>query len=147
MFGDHTKYGLDLPHIGAARQLLHALHVEHPLSDSVTLSALHGLYGLPAVAEDLVSCAMLTSACFKANTTASRTLAHALVPALRGLLAHAQPAHWKYPTKPYPRNKRKDRVWLTWTLTKIEKALKAQKAPHEWLSEWREKTGHAKLAT
>lgn len=147
VFANHSKYGVDLPSEQAARQLLHSLHNEQPLQESITLSALLAVYKLPPVSDDLVSCAMLTSACFKANTPQSITVAKALVPSLQGLLANANPAEWKYPTDPHARNQNKHLTWLTWTLTKIEKALSKQKQPSDWLRKWREESGHAQIAT
>ncbi|GJE86726.1 hypothetical protein PsYK624_028070 [Phanerochaete sordida] len=147
VFTDHPKYGVDLTDALAARQLLHALHVEHPLQDAITLSALHAVYKLPAVAQDFVACAMLTSACFKAATPEALTVANALVPALQELAAKDSPAAWAYPTDPQARNQRKDKAWLTWTLTKIEKALTKQSQPVDWLKQWREQAGHAQVAT
>ena len=146
VFADHSKYGIDLPHAQAARQLLHSLHNEQPLQESITLSALLAAYKLPPVSEDLVSCAMLTSACFKASTPESLAVANALVPALQGLLAKADPASWTYPTDPAVRNTSKHLTWLTWTLTKIEKALAKQNQPVDWLRTWREQSGHAQIA-
>lgn len=147
VFSDHPKYGVDLTDKKVARQLLHSLHVEHPLQESITLSALHGVYKLPAISQDLVSCAMLTSACFKAGTPESLTVANALVPALQELLQKTKPEVWAYPTDPSARNQRKDKAWLTWTLTKIEKALSKQNQPFDWLKQWREQSGHVQVAT
>lgn len=147
VFSDHPKYGVDLVDPKAARQLLHSLHVEHPLEKSITLSALYGIYKLPAISNDLVACAMLTSACFKAATPESLTVANALVPVLQDLLSKTKPEAWVYPTDPLQRNQRKDKAWLTWTLNKIEKALNKQNQPFDWLRQWREQSGHVQVAT
>ncbi|KAI0088765.1 hypothetical protein BDY19DRAFT_993604 [Irpex rosettiformis] len=140
VFSDHSKYGFNLNHLPAARHLLHSLHVEHPLEDSVTLSALYGVYKLPAISSDLISCAMLTSALFKAKTEESLIVANALVPELKLLLKKTHPAKMAYPTDPVIRNQKnnKEKAWLKWTLLKIEKALEAQKQPVDWLKTWRE---------
>lgn len=140
MFSNHSKYGFDLDHLPAARQLLHSLHVEHPLEDSVTLSALYGVYKLPAISSDLVSCAMLTSALFKAKTEDSLVVANVLVPELKGLLEKTSPQEMAYPVDPQAKNQKgsKEKAWLRWTLLKIEKALEAQKQPVDWLKRWRE---------
>lgn len=147
VFADHPKYGFDLTSPQAARSLLHALHTKHPLEDTITLSALYGAYKLPAISSDLVSCAMLTSACFKANTPESLTVADALVPSLQKMLAKTNPKKMEYPTDPAKRVQLKERAWLTWTLTKIEKALSKQDKPMDWLRKWREASGHAQIAT
>ncbi|KAI0684566.1 hypothetical protein BC835DRAFT_1389278, partial [Cytidiella melzeri] len=91
VFSDHSKYGFDLNHLPAARHLLHSLHVEHPLEKSIVLSALYGVYKLPAISSDLVSCAMVTAACFKAKTEESLVIAQALVPELKDLLEKTRP--------------------------------------------------------
>lgn len=147
VFADHTKYGVDLPNQSAARQLLHSLHSEHPLQQSITLSALLAVYKLPSISDDLVSCAMLTSACFKANTPQSITVAKALVPSLQDLLAKNKPKKWRYPAEPSVRNESKHLAWLVWTLAKVEKALTKQNQPYDWLRKWREQSGHTQIAT
>ena len=72
VFANRPKYGMDLASPATGRRLLHALHAHHPLSASVTLGALYGLYRLPPLASDPIACALLLSACLRA-TTASAT--------------------------------------------------------------------------
>ena len=43
--------------------------------------------------------------------------------------------------------KTKERVWLTWSLTKIETALRKQEQECDWLKAWREQSGHTQVAT
>ena len=144
VFSDHSKYGFNLDYLPAARQLLHSLHVERPLEDSVTLSALYGVYKLPAISSDLVSCALFTSALFKAKTEESLVVASALVPELKILLDRTAPEKMAYPVDKFTRSRQgsKEKIWLRWTLLKIEKALEAQKQPVDWLKTWR----HASLS-
>ncbi|KAH9933273.1 hypothetical protein B0H21DRAFT_825823 [Amylocystis lapponica] len=149
VFSDHPKYGFDLSSLPVARRLLHSLHTEHPLQDSITLTALFGVYKLPAVSSDLVSCAMLTSACFKHGTQQSLTVAREMVPHLKGLLEKVEPRTMQLPRESVERAKdaSKEKAWLAWTLTKIERALNKEGVEHSWLSQWRQASGHAQLAT
>ncbi|THH21231.1 hypothetical protein EW146_g315 [Bondarzewia mesenterica] len=160
VFSDRPKYGLDLASPKAARRLLHSLHAEHPLSSSITLAALYRLYGLPALATDPVACALLTSACLRvakpiptnSNTEidtkgterkSARTVANALVPALKDVLES---------TKPMPIKGQKglgkdgevtrERVWMKWCLRKIEKALVGKGEDAEWVHKWRIRSGY-----
>jgi len=143
VFSDHSKYGFNLNYLPAARHLLHSLHVEHPLENSITLSALYGIYKLPAISSDLVSCAMLTAACFKAKSEDSLVVAKALVPELKNLLTKTKPKKMAYPEDKYTRSLKgnKEKAWLRWALLKVEKALQAHNEPIDWLRTWREASG------
>ncbi len=145
VFSDHPKYGMDL-NPAAGRQLLHDLHVEHPLSESITLSALYSIYALPSISGDLISCALLTSACYKTATKESLVVARALTQSLQALLDKEDPKAYAYPVNHYERSQNKEKAWLTWTLTKIEKALEKHKQPYDWLRQWRERSGHVQVA-
>ncbi|PSR87341.1 hypothetical protein PHLCEN_2v5158 [Hermanssonia centrifuga] len=145
LFSDHPKYGMDL-NPAAGRQLLHDLHVEHPLSESITLSALYSIYALPSISGDLISCALLTSACYKTATKESLVVARALTQSLQALLDKEDPKAYAYPVNHYERSQNKEKAWLTWTLTKIEKALEKHKQPYDWLRQWRERSGHVQVA-
>jgi len=149
VFSDHPKYGFDLCSLPAARRLLHSLHVEHPLQDTITLAALFRVYNLPAISSDLVSCAMLTSACFKHGTRESLAIAREMIPALKTLLQKVEPKTMQLPTKSVERarDEAREKAWLAWTLTKIEKALKKEGSDNSWLRQWREGSGHAQVAT
>jgi hypothetical protein len=48
-----------------ARRLLYALHEERKLSDAITLAALFPLYNLPPLSSDIISFALLLSACLR----------------------------------------------------------------------------------
>ena len=141
---------MDLATLPAARRLLHSLHVQHPLSDSITLSALYKVYNLPALSSDLVSCAMLTSACFKNNSPEAVTVAKGLVPNLRKLLESTPPEQMALPAMENKalraRTEEKEKAWLAWTLAKIEKALQKQGEEFSWLREWRTASGHVPTA-
>ncbi|KAH8075989.1 hypothetical protein BXZ70DRAFT_902565 [Cristinia sonorae] len=150
VFTDHPKYGMDLSTLPAARQLLHSLHVEHPLSDSIAVSALYKIYDLPPLSSDLISCAMLASACFKNNTPESVAVAKGLVPSLRSLLEKTPPKDMALPAKTdkalRARTAEKEKAWLAWTLAKIEKALEKQGEDFAWLRQWRGESGHLQAA-
>jgi len=141
VFGDHSKYGMSLT-LPAARHLLHSLHVNHSLQDTITAAALYRVYNLPAVSEDLISCSILTSACLKHGTRHSLRVANALVPSLQHMLSHTAPL--PVSTVSLERALDKPRAWLKWTLAKIETALanQSQKQDLDWLREWRKKSGH-----
>ncbi|GBE85250.1 hypothetical protein SCP_0704370 [Sparassis crispa] len=149
VFSDHPKYGFDLSSLTAARRLLHSLHVEHPLQYTITLSALFRVYKLPVVSSDLLSCAMLTSACFKHGTHQSLAIASEMVPHLMTLLEKVEPETMQLPRESMERAKEsgKEKAWLAWTLNKIEKALQTKGQDHAWLSQWRQASGHAQLSS
>ncbi|EPQ58572.1 hypothetical protein GLOTRDRAFT_137249 [Gloeophyllum trabeum ATCC 11539] len=69
VFSDYQKHSLSLPAAPASQravhQFLHSLQQEHPVAKVVQAAALFGPYKLPPVTSDLVSCAMLTSACLR----------------------------------------------------------------------------------
>ena len=147
VFSNHPKYGVDLTPSGA-RRLLHSLHVEHPLNDTVMLVALHNVYKLPSISNDLISCAMFTSACFKTGSEESVAVARAMLPALRRLLQNVDPATMTYPPKGTKALvESKEKAWLTWTLNKIEKAPQKNNEPFDWLNVWRQRAGHAQIPT
>ncbi|KAF8885348.1 hypothetical protein BD779DRAFT_1427135, partial [Infundibulicybe gibba] len=123
VYGDYSKYNLRLTLPGAQR-LIHSLHVEYPINHVITASALYRVYSLPPVAQDLVSCAMLVSACFKHGTKDSLSVATALTPHLEQLLKAQKPL--KVSENSTEKALDKPRVWLKWSLKKIDKALFAQ---------------------
>jgi hypothetical protein len=139
IFGNFSKYNLRLS-LPAARQLLHSLHIEHPIDKTITAAALYRVYDLPPIAQDLVSCSMLVSACFKDNTKDSISVANALMPHLQTLLQRTQPM--KVSENSTERALDKPRLWVKWSLKKIDKALLAQNEQTDWLRIWRSRSGH-----
>lgn len=125
---------------------MHSLHVKQPLSDSVTLVALHNIYQLPPISRDLVSCSMFVSACFRAGTEQSLTVAHATLPALRKLLQDVDPVAMAYPTRRRISVQDKEKAWLRWTLERIQKSLEKSNEPFDWLQVWRQRSGHVAVA-
>ncbi|OCH91122.1 hypothetical protein OBBRIDRAFT_812332 [Obba rivulosa] len=146
VFGNHPKYAMDLSSVKAARHLLHALHQKYPLEDTMLLVALWNVYKLPPIASDLVSCALLMSTCFKHGSKESLLIANEMLPYLQKLLGEAEPWTLRYPESRIQQPE-KEKAWLTWTLTKIEKALGKQGVEHSWLTQWRQDSGHATIAT
>ncbi|KAA1473591.1 hypothetical protein DENSPDRAFT_840058 [Dentipellis sp. KUC8613] len=162
VFSDRPRYGLDLATPRAARRLLHALHQEHPLQESVTLAALCALYRLPPLTADPISCAMLTAACLRAaappattsatpatsivstaaERRAARKVAEGLVPALKQVLEKTPPMPVPLPGRERAFEDVKERLWGKWALKKVERALARQGADVAWLRAWRESSGH-----
>lgn len=134
VFGNYAKYNLKLT-LPGARQLLHSLHLEHPIDRVIAASALYSVYSLIPIAQDLVSCSMLVSACFKHNSEDSLIIARSLLPHLHDMLSQTKPS----PVKSVD----KSQAWLQWTLKKIDKAVSVQNNSRaEWLRDWRLRNGH-----
>lgn len=134
--------------IANARRLLHSLHDEHPLEHSITLAALFRVYNLPPASSDLLSCAMLTSACLKDGKRPSLTIAREMVPHLKGMLTKINPASAKLSGDKLARaTLKKEKTWLAWTLKNIEAALSKEEQDLGWLSEWRQESENASVAS
>ncbi|TFY69707.1 hypothetical protein EVG20_g3042 [Dentipellis fragilis] len=144
VFSDRPRYGLDLATPRAARRLLHALHQEHPLQQSVTLAALCALYRLPPLTADPVSCAMLTAACLRAaappTTTSTTPATSVITTAAERRAARKVAGGFAGPER--AREDVKERLWGKWALKKVERALVKQGADVAWLRAWRESSGH-----
>ncbi|KAJ4490460.1 hypothetical protein J3R30DRAFT_84039 [Lentinula aciculospora] len=105
MFSNHAKYQVPLS-LPAARHLLHALHMEHPLQDVMTAVALFRVYRLNPIADDLVSlglvCRALAGRIYQAapptsssktdNIQALKQVFETLVQSLRDLVASTDPS-------------------------------------------------------
>jgi hypothetical protein len=120
---------------------MHSLHVEHPIDTVMTVSALHSVYGLPPVVEDLASCSMLVSACFKHNSDDSLKVAKAFIPHLEAMLKTTMPM--QVSQNPTEKALDKPRVWVKWALKKVDKALYVKNGERvDWLRVWRTQSGH-----
>jgi len=139
VFSNHSKYGFPLASLAAARQLMHSLHLKHPLASSVTLMALYPAYNLPAISTDLVSSTMLATACLSQESKQSKVLTEVLLPSIKRLLKKTPPIP---PSKPIRHSGDREQFWLARTLGKIEEALQKQGRDYGWLHEWRERSGH-----
>ena len=139
VFSNHSKYGFPLTSIAVARQLMHSLHLKHPLASSVTLMALYPAYNLPPVSTDLVSSTMLVTACLSQESEQSKVLVDVLVPSVKRLLKNTPPLP---PSKQIRYSEDREPIWLARTLAKIEEARKKQGQDYQWLREWRERSDH-----
>lgn len=139
VFSNHSKYAFPLASIGTARQLMHSLHLKHPLASSVTLMALFPAYNLPPVSADLVSSAMLTRACLNQKSKESKVLEGVLIPSIKRLLDETPPIPLSTSVR---HSEDREQVWLARTLAKIEEALKERGQDYLWLYRWRERSGH-----
>ena len=139
VFSNHPKYGFPLTSVGVARELMHSLHLKHPLTSSVTLMALYPVYNLPPFSSDLVSSTMLTAACLGQESKESKILVGALLPSIKSLLNKTPPIP---PSKPIRYSEDREPFWLARTLAKIEETLEKQGRDYRWLHEWRERSGH-----
>ncbi|KIJ63868.1 hypothetical protein HYDPIDRAFT_29213 [Hydnomerulius pinastri MD-312] len=130
VFADHAKYGLPLPSLPAARQLLHCLYKVSPVETVVAAASLFGVYKLPPVTSDAASCAMLYAACVRSKTENAKLLADSLRPPLKKLLSE---------TKPFTEPKGvirgsqsvKPDIWLLEALEYIEK--NSGRAQEKWI--------------
>lgn len=142
VFGDYSKYAVKLT-LPGARQLLHSLHLEHPIENVMAASALFRVYELPPIASDLTSCSLLTIACLRHNTPESVRIADALIAQLPTLLESHDPSTMRVSRHPRERAKDKSKAWIKWTLKKVDKALYAREGERvQWLSQWRIASGH-----
>ncbi|KAJ3927028.1 MAG: hypothetical protein NXY57DRAFT_664732 [Lentinula lateritia] len=154
MFSNHAKYQVPLS-LPAARHLLHALHIEHPLQDVMTAVALYRVYNLTPIADDLVSLGL-------GNLHASKQVFAALIQSLQGLVSSTDPSLFSVNThartraitpKFTQRQERakkglaaleKEKTWLKWCLKRIESNLREVEGFEKvaWLRQWREAAGH-----
>lgn len=136
VFGDHSKYGLGLSSLFAARHMLHSVYNKRPLSDSMTVAALFGVYNLPPVSSDLAACSMLYAACLKDNSANARVVGKALYEELQ------KQAHDKPPVKApqesviRARYAEKPNIWLLDALKTIEKVHKKTGKEWRWIRYW-----------
>ena len=99
------------------------------------------MYGLTPVAQDLISCSMLVSACFKHNSTDSLKVANELLPHLEDMLKKTKPL--RVSENSTKKALDKPRVWVKWALKKVDKALYVKNGERaDWLSVWRTRSGH-----
>ncbi|TFK46003.1 hypothetical protein OE88DRAFT_1739811 [Heliocybe sulcata] len=175
VFSDFQKHSMPLltspTSNRAIYQFLHSFQQDHDVSKVVQASALFGPYKLPPATSDIVTCALLTSACLRdarkqqlqlqkekvaRQTKAPHSLVVALnlIPALQRLVKQTEPL--PIPTTGMEKERNKERVWLKWALARIEHWLPhltegrsfhgVEPIPVEWLKEWRQKSGHIATA-
>jgi len=137
VFGNHPKYGFDLSSYIGALQLLHSLHIAHPLEDTITASALFKVYKHPPITSSLPACAMLVSACLQHRTDDRATaVVDALLPALRKLCSNTPPWEAREPahSRMRARFEEKPKIWMRESLKMIETVLKKERKGYRWAS-------------
>ncbi|KAG2356617.1 hypothetical protein BDR07DRAFT_1299984, partial [Suillus spraguei] len=136
VFGDHSKYGLGLSSLFAARHLLHSVYNKRPLSDSMTVAALFGVYKLPPVSSDLAACSMLYSACLKDNSANARIVGKALYEELQKHALDKPPVKAPQESVVRARYAEKPNIWLLDALRTIEKVHKKTGKEWKWMRYW-----------
>ncbi|KAG6330243.1 hypothetical protein ID866_8845 [Astraeus odoratus] len=137
VFGDHSKYGFGMSSLPAGRQLLQSLYYKYPLENTMTAASLFGIYGLPPVASDLTSCAMLYAACVRSKDPNAQVVAKSLRRDLTRQIAQTEEVREptdrlvraQHPTKPT--------LWLSKAVRRIRTAHREQGLPHaSFLGMW-----------
>ncbi|KAG1893817.1 uncharacterized protein F5891DRAFT_763932 [Suillus fuscotomentosus] len=136
VFGDHSKYGLALSSLFAARHMLHSVYDKRPLSDSMTVAALFGVYKLPPVSSDLAACSMLYVACLKDNSANARIVAKALYEELHKQVQDKPPVKAPQESVIRARYAEKPNIWLLDALKTIEKVHKKTGKEWRWIRYW-----------
>ncbi|KAG1722706.1 hypothetical protein EDB19DRAFT_1884325 [Suillus lakei] len=136
VFGDHSKYGLGLSSLFAARHMLHSVYAKHPLSDSMTVAALFGVYKLPPVSSDLAACSMLYLACLKDNSANAHVVGKALYEELQKQVQDKPPVRAPQDSVMRARYAEKPNIWLLDALKTIEKVHKKTGKEWRWIRYW-----------
>ncbi|OAX39347.1 hypothetical protein K503DRAFT_689813 [Rhizopogon vinicolor AM-OR11-026] len=136
VFGDHSKYGLGLSSLFAARHILHSIYSKYPLSDSMTVAALFGVYKLPPVSSDVAACSMLYAACLKDKSANARVAGRALYEELKKHTQYKPPVKAPKESVIRARYSEKPNIWLLDALTTIEKVHKKTGKEWKWLRYW-----------
>ncbi|KAK7020511.1 UDG domain-containing protein [Favolaschia claudopus] len=130
VYGEFAKYALPLT-LPAARRLLHGLIAKgRPSTDITTAASLYESHGLPPIAQDMPSCALLLSACLRTLETAqgnerlrTRALTLSLIDSLQSELQNTPPM-------PASRNVQEKtlRRWLKDIMFGVETPMKEEDA-------------------
>lgn len=136
VFGDHSKYGLGLGSLSAARHMLHSVYDKRPLSDSMTVAALFGVYKLPPVSSDLAACSMLYIACLKDNSANARVVGKVLYEELQKQVQDKPPIRAPQASVMRARYAEKPNIWLSDALKTIEKVHKKTGKEWRWIRYW-----------
>lgn len=136
VFGDHPKYGLGLSSIFAARHMLHSIYDKRPLSDTMTVAALFGVYKLPPVSSDLAACSMLYIACLKDKSANARVVGKALYEELKKQVQGKPPVTAPKESVLRARYAEKPNIWLLDALKTIEKIHKKTGKEWRWIRYW-----------
>ncbi|KAG2033884.1 hypothetical protein BDR03DRAFT_1013897 [Suillus americanus] len=136
VFGDHSKYGLGLSSLFAARHMLHSVYEKRPLSDSMTVAALFGVYKLPPVSSDLAACSMLYVACLKDNSANARVVGKTLYEELQKQVHDKPPVKAPQESAMRARYAEKPNIWLLDALKTIERVHKKTGKEWRWIRYW-----------
>ena len=137
VFSNHPKYAFPLASNQAALQLLHSLHLRHPLQETIIACALFKVNNLTPITSSLPGCAMLVSACLlhrrrSPEDPRARELANIFLPVLKNLCA-ATPA-FKANEPGRPMFEGKPNLWMLHALRSIQSLLEEGKAQeHRWV--------------
>ncbi|KAL4073468.1 hypothetical protein J3A83DRAFT_4370750 [Scleroderma citrinum] len=137
VFGDHTKYGFGMTSLPAGRQLLHSLYDKYPLENTMTAASLFGLYGLPSVASDLTSSAMLYVSCIRSKDPRAQVVAKSLKRQFTKQIVQTEEV--KEPTERLVRAQHpmKSTIWLAKAIRQIKTAHKEHGLPRaSFLGMW-----------
>ncbi|KAI6132401.1 hypothetical protein EDD16DRAFT_1532477 [Pisolithus croceorrhizus] len=129
VFGDHSKYGFGLNSLPAGRQLIHSLYGKYPLEKTMTAASLYGLYGLPAVGNDFVSCAMLYAACVRSRDPHAQVVAESLKHQLTKQTAQAEEVKEPKDRILRAQHNMKPTLWLAQAIRQIKTAHGEQGLP------------------
>ncbi|KIM86930.1 hypothetical protein PILCRDRAFT_815384 [Piloderma croceum F 1598] len=151
VFSNRPKYAFTLSSHLAAVQLIHSLHLAHPLDETISASSLFEVNKLAPATSSLPACAMLISACFynqnhptHPKDPRARELADTLLPILQELCA-VTPASMI--VNPFHRKNAvffaKSRAWTVGALKRIKWVLKKEGKwdKYRWIGAALEKFG------
>lgn len=129
IFGDHTKYGFGMTSLPAGRQLLHSLYDKYPLENTITAASLFGVYGLPSVANDLTSTAVLYASCVRSKDPHAQVVAKNLKRQFTKQIVQMDEV--KEPTERLVRAQHgmKSTIWLAKAIRQIKTAHREQGLP------------------
>lgn len=113
----------------SGRQLLHSLYDKYPLENTMTAASLFGVYGLPSVASDLTSTAMLYVSCVRNNDPHAQIVAKSLKRQFTKQIAQTEEV--KEPTERLVRAQHgtQPTIWLAKAIRQIKAAHREQGLP------------------
>jgi len=128
VFGDYARYNMPLTLTGA-NQLLHSLHLNHPIETLVTAAALYPVYGLPPAGTVVTSASLLAAAYVRVHE--QKDAAQKEQPEPRNTLLELRTGLDALISKHGSLKKIRKRmdsrnrecVWTRWSLDKVDKAL------------------------
>lgn len=128
VFGDYAKYNMPLTLTGA-NQLLHSLHLNHPIETLVTAAALYPVYGLPPAGTVLTSASLLAAAYVRVHE--QKDAARKEQPEGRNTLLELRTGldaligkHGSLKNiRKRMDSRNRESVWTRWSLDKVDKAL------------------------